>query len=118
VQGILNTRPKGDVAISCFPVIEIVEGDLTGYVSTNVMGITDGHLYFDSNIYFQGMRPAVNIPLSVTRVGRQTSDKLTRDVNKNLTAFLSKYEKLQKSFSFWTGVNRRGQKRASNRRSY
>jgi len=86
---------KGEVAISCFPVMEIVEGDLTGYVSTNVMGITDGHIYFDSNIYFQGMRPAVNIPLSVTRVGRQTSDKLTRDVNKNLTAFLSKYEKLQ-----------------------
>jgi F-type H+-transporting ATPase subunit alpha len=86
---------KGEVAISCFPVMEIVEGDLTGYVSTNVMGITDGHIYFDSNIYFEGMRPAVNIPLSVTRVGRQTSDKLTRDVNKNLTAFLSKYEKLQ-----------------------
>ncbi|HVA96189.1 MAG TPA: hypothetical protein VND99_00915 [Candidatus Acidoferrales bacterium] len=85
---------KGEVAISCFPVMEIVEGDLTGYVSTNVMGITDGHIYFDSNIYYQGMRPAVNIPISVTRVGRQTSDKLTRDVNKNLTIFLSKYEKL------------------------
>jgi F0F1-type ATP synthase alpha subunit len=59
------------------------------------MGITDGHLYLDTNIYYQGMRPAVNIPLSVTRVGRQTVDKLTRDVNKNLTAFLSDYERLQ-----------------------
>ena len=86
---------KGEVSITCLPVIEIVEGDLTGYVSTNVMGITDGHIYLDSNIYYQGMRPAVNIPLSVTRVGRQTVDKLTRDVNKNLTAFLAQYEKLQ-----------------------
>ncbi|HSX08799.1 MAG TPA: hypothetical protein VLF93_01475 [Candidatus Saccharimonadales bacterium] len=86
---------KGEVAITCLPVIEIVEGDLTGYVSTNVMGITDGHIYLDSNIYYQGMRPAVNIPTSVTRVGRQTVDKLTRDVNKNLTAFLSDYERLQ-----------------------
>src|ERR1700722_6888184 len=86
---------KGEVAITCLPVIEIVEGDLTGYVSTNVMGITDGHIYLDSNIYYQGLRPAVNIPLSVTRVGRQTVDKLTRDVNKNLTAFLADYEKLQ-----------------------
>ena len=59
------------------------------------MGITDGHIYLDSNIYYQGLRPAVNIPLSVTRVGRQTVDKLTRDVNKNLTAFLADYEKLQ-----------------------
>ena len=86
---------KGEVAITCLPVIEIIEGDFTGYISTNVMGITDGHIYLDSNIYYQGMRPAVNIPLSVTRVGRQTVDKLTRDVNKNLTSLLADYEKLQ-----------------------
>lgn len=84
-----------EVAISCLPVIEIVEGDFTGYISTNVMGITDGHLYLDSNIYYQGMRPAVNIPLSVTRVGRQTLDKLSREINKTLTSFLSQYDKLQ-----------------------
>ncbi len=84
----------GEVSITCLPVIEIVEGDFTGYVSTNVMGITDGHIYLDSNIYYQGLRPAVNIPLSVTRVGRQTLDKLSREVNKNLTSFLAQYEKL------------------------
>ncbi len=89
-------HPKiGEVSITCLPVIEIVEGDLTGYVSTNVMGITDGHIYLDSNIYYQGLRPAVNIPLSVTRVGRQTLDKLTREVHKNLTAFLAQYDRLQ-----------------------
>ncbi len=85
----------GEVSITCLPVIEIVEGDLTGYVSTNVMGITDGHIYFDSNIYYQGMRPAVNIPLSVTRVGRQTLEKLNREINKELTKFLSGYDKMQ-----------------------
>lgn len=85
----------GEVSITCLPVIEIVEGDFTGYVSTNVMGITDGHIYLDSNIYYSGLRPAVNIPLSVTRVGRQTLDKLSREVNKNLTSFLSNYDKLQ-----------------------
>ena len=85
----------GEVSITCLPVVEIIEGDLTSYVSTNVMGITDGHIYFDSNMYYKGMRPAVNIPLSVTRVGRQTLDKLSREVNKELTAFLSSYDKLQ-----------------------
>jgi F-type H+-transporting ATPase subunit alpha len=84
-----------EVSITCLPVIEIVEGDFTGYIATNVMGITDGHIYLDANIYYQGMRPAVNIPLSVTRVGRQTLDKLSRDVNKDLTAFLSAFNKLQ-----------------------
>jgi len=85
----------GEVSITCLPVIEIVEGDLTGYVSTNVMGITDGHIYLDSNIYYQGLRPAVNIPLSVTRVGRQTLDKLSREINKDLMVFLARYAKLQ-----------------------
>lgn len=84
-----------EVSITCLPIVEIVEGDFTGYVSTNVMGITDGHIYLDSNMYYQGMRPAINIPLSVTRVGRQTLDQLSREVNKELTAFLSQYEKLQ-----------------------
>ena len=84
-----------EVSITCLPVIEIVEGDFTGYVPTNVMGITDGHIYLDSNIYYQGMRPAVNIPLSVTRVGRQTLDKLSREVNKHLTTFLSQHAKMQ-----------------------
>src|SRR5258708_6702594 len=93
--GNFKHKTAGEVSITVLPVVEIVEGDFTGYISTNVMGITDGHIYLDSNIYYQGMRPAVNIPLSVTRVGRQTVDKLTRDVNKNLTSFLANYEKLQ-----------------------
>ncbi len=85
----------GEVSITCLPVVEIVEGDFTGYISTNVMGITDGHIYLDSNIYYQGLRPAVNVPLSVTRVGRQTLDKLSREINKDLTSFLGTYAKLQ-----------------------
>jgi F-type H+-transporting ATPase subunit alpha len=93
--GNFKHKTKGEVSLTCLPVIEIVEGDFTGYIATNVMGITDGHIYLDSNIYFQGMRPAVNIPFSVTRVGRQTLDKLTRDINKDLTAFLSANDKLQ-----------------------
>jgi F-type H+/Na+-transporting ATPase subunit alpha len=88
-------HPKaGEVSITCLPVVEIIEGDFTGYVSTNVMGITDGHIYLDSGIYYQGQRPAVNIPLSVTRVGRQTMSKLSREINKSLTAFLASYNKL------------------------
>jgi F-type H+-transporting ATPase subunit alpha len=93
--GNFKHKTAGEVSITCLPVIEIIEGDLSGYISTNVMGITDGHIYLDSNIYYQGMRPAINIPLSVTRVGRQTLDKLGRDVNKNLTVFLTRHEKLK-----------------------
>ncbi len=93
--GNFKHKTAGEVSITCLPVIEIVEGDFTGYISTNVMGITDGHIYLDSNIYYQGMRPAVNVPLSVTRVGRQTLDGLARDINKELGAFLAQFNQLQ-----------------------
>jgi F-type H+-transporting ATPase subunit alpha len=59
------------------------------------MGMTDGHIYFDSNVYYRGIRPAVNISLSVTRVGRQAQNNLTRSINRELTAFLALYEKMQ-----------------------
>lgn len=98
--GNFKHKTKGEVSLTCLPVVEIVEGDFTGYISTNVMGITDGHIYLDANIYYQGMRPAVNVPLSVTRVGRQTLDKLSREVNKELTSFMTENAKLQQVSHF------------------
>lgn len=90
----------GECSITCLPVVEIVEGDFTGYIATNLMGMTDGHLYFDSNVFYKGRRPALNIPLSVTRVGRQAQTKLLRDINRELTSFLAEYEKLQSLAQF------------------
>ncbi len=86
---------KGEVSITCLPIVEIVEGDLTGYIATNIMGMTDGHIYFDSNVYYKGRRPAINLALSVTRVGRQAQTVLNREINQVLTAFLSEYEKIE-----------------------
>lgn len=93
--GNFKHEKKGEVAITCFPIVEITEGDLTGYIPTNVMGMTDGHIFFDSNIYYRGRRPAINTSLSVTRVGRQAQNALIRDVNRGLTAFFSVFEKMQ-----------------------
>lgn len=84
-----------EVSVTILPVAELVEGDFTGYIATNLMGMTDGHLYFDSNIYYNGRRPAVNTALSVTRVGRQTQTSLQRSITREITAFLALYEKMQ-----------------------
>lgn len=86
---------KGEVSITCFPIVEIIEGDFTGYISTNLMGMTDGHIYFDSNIYYKGRRPAVNIGLSVTRVGNQIQTPVKKSINRELTAFLALFQKMQ-----------------------
>lgn len=86
---------SGEVSITCLPVVEIIEGDLAGYIATNIMGITDGHIFFDTNVYNKGRRPAIDVSLSVTRVGRQTQTMLKREINRELTAFLSLYERME-----------------------
>jgi len=88
-------KEKGDVSITCLPVGETVEGDIAGFIPTNLMGITDGHLFFDSNIFYRGRRPAVNTLLSVSRVGKQTQKPYKRELTRELNAFFALYEKMQ-----------------------
>ena len=86
---------KGEKAITCLPVVETAQGDLSGYIQTNIMSMTDGHLYFDSDLFAKGRRPAINPFLSVTRVGRQTQSTLKRDINREILSFLTLSEKMQ-----------------------
>lgn len=87
-------------SITCLPVAESQAGDITGYIQTNLMSMTDGHIYFDSDIFFKGVRPAVNIFMSVTRVGRQTQTTLARDVEGKVMVLLKKHEALQRFLRF------------------
>lgn len=87
--------PNGEKAITCLPVVETAQGDLSGYIQTNIMSMTDGHLYFDSDLFAKGRRPAINPFLSVTRVGRQTQSTLKRDINREILSFLTISEKMQ-----------------------
>lgn len=86
---------KGESAITCIPVAETTQGDLSGYIQTNLMAMTDGHIYFDSDFFAKGRRPSINPFLSVTRVGRQTQSPLRREINRELISFLTLYEKMQ-----------------------
>lgn len=86
---------KGQAAISCLPIVETQEGDLTSYIVSNLMSITDGHLFFDNNIFTQGRRPAINIPLSVTRVGKQTQDQIGKDINRELSSLFTMYDRIE-----------------------
>jgi len=68
-----NIRIKNrEVSITCFPVGETLENDISGYIQTNLIGMTDGHIFFDVNEFRKGKRPAINSFLSVSRVGKQT----------------------------------------------
>lgn len=96
---------NGDGSITCFPVAETAQGDLSGYIETNLMSMTDGHLYFDKDLFYLGRRPAVNPFLSVTRVGRQTQTNLRREINREIISFLNLYEKLQAFVHFGAELN-------------
>jgi F-type H+-transporting ATPase subunit alpha len=89
-----------EVSITCLPVAELVLSDLSGFIQTNLMAMTDGHIYFDIDLFNQGRRPPVNPFLSVTRVGRQAQTPLLRDLSRQLTSFLLHLEDLRQFMHF------------------
>ncbi len=91
-------------SITCLPVAESVLGDISGFLQTNLMAMTDGHIFFDIDLYNEGKRPAVNPFLSVTRVGHQTQTPLQRDVSRQFLSFLVQYERMKEFLHFGAEV--------------
>jgi len=89
---------KGSITV--LPVAETTFRDISGYIQTNLMSMTDGHIFFDGDLYNQGRRPAVNQLLSVTRVGLQAQTPLVRDINRQLSRFIVYYEKMRQFMHF------------------
>ncbi|KKU62201.1 MAG: ATP synthase subunit alpha [Microgenomates group bacterium GW2011_GWD1_47_13] len=93
---------QGEASITCLPVVETVMGDITGYIQTNLMSMTDGHIYFDSDLFYRGRRPAINPFVSVTRVGRQTQSKEARAWGQRILTTMSEYSELKRFLRFGT----------------
>lgn len=87
-------------SITCIPVAETVMGDLSGYIQTNLMAITDGHIFFDKEIFDGGKFPAVNQFLSVTRVGLQVQPDLFKDISRILSNFSVKLNQTRQYMHF------------------
>lgn len=91
---------KQTAAISAFPVAETLESELTDYIVSNLISITDGHLLFDTHLLQRGIRPAIETNLSVTRVGKQTLSSIQRSLNRALSLLMNRYEKTQQLSHF------------------
>jgi len=96
---------ESSISITCLPIVESLGGDISGYVQTNLMSMTDGHIFFDIDLYNQGVRPAINYFLSVTRVGRQTQSAIRYKINRELTGILSLYEKTKSFIHFGAEIS-------------
>ncbi|TXH28386.1 MAG: F0F1 ATP synthase subunit alpha, partial [Elusimicrobia bacterium] len=82
---------NGGGSLTALPVIETQAGDVSAYIPTNVISITDGQIYLESNLFFSGVRPAVNVGLSVSRVGGSAQVKAMKQVAGKLRLDLAQY---------------------------
>ena len=86
---------NGGGSLTALPIIETQEGDVSAYIPTNVISITDGQIYLQSNLFFQGQRPAVDVGISVSRVGGDAQLKAMKQVAGTLRLDLASYAEKQ-----------------------
>jgi len=84
----------GGGSLTAIPIIETQAGDITSYIPTNVISITDGQIYLENSLFYAGVRPAVNVGLSVSRVGGKAQEKAMRQVAAQLRLDLAQYREL------------------------
>ncbi|KAJ9453334.1 ATP synthase subunit alpha [Diplonema papillatum] len=84
----------GGGSLTALPIVETLSNDVTAYIVTNVISITDGQIYLDAKLFTGGQRPAVNIGLSVSRVGSAAQNKAMKGVSGALKSIISEYRKL------------------------
>src|SRR3989339_277244 len=89
-----SLKDFGGGSLTSLPIIETQAGDVSAYIPTNVISITDGQIYLESDLFFAGMRPALNVGLSVSRVGGSAQNKAMKQVAGKLRLDLSQYWEL------------------------
>lgn len=98
----LKGRVKGGGSLTALPIIETQAGDVSAYIPTNVISITDGQIFLETNLFNQGVRPAINVGISVSRVGGNAQLKAMKKVAGTLKIDQAQYRELE-SFSKFGG---------------
>ena len=84
----------GGGSMTAMPIVETMAGDISAYIPTNVISITDGQIYLETEMFNAGQRPAINVGLSVSRVGRAAQHKAMRDVSGSLRLEVAQYREI------------------------
>lgn len=104
----LNNKLGGG-SLTALPIIETQAGDISAYIPTNVISITDGQIYLESGLFFSGIRPAINVGLSVSRVGGDAQIKAMKQVAGKLKLDLAQYRELAAFAQFGTELDKASQ---------
>jgi F-type H+-transporting ATPase subunit alpha len=87
-------KDQGSGSLTALPVIETQANDVSAYIPTNVISITDGQIFLETDLFFQGIRPAVNVGLSVSRVGSSAQTKAMKKVAGKIKGELAQYREM------------------------
>ncbi len=93
-------------SLTALPIIETQAGDVSGYIPTNVISITDGQIYLEADLFYQGIRPAINVGLSVSRVGGNAQTKAMKKVAGQLRLELAQYRELAAFMQFGSDMDK------------
>lgn len=96
----------GGGSITALPIIETLAGDLAAYIPTNVISITDGQIFLETDLFFSGQRPAINTGLSVSRVGGSAQIKAMKKVSSSIKLQLAQYRELQAFAQFGSELDK------------
>lgn len=99
-------KANGGASITALPIIETLAGDVSAYIPTNVISITDGQIYLESELFFGGQRPAVNAGLSVSRVGGAAQTKAMKKLSGRLRLDLAQYRELAAFSQFGSDLDK------------
>ena len=86
---------EGGGSLTALPVIETQAGDVSAYIPTNVISITDGQIFLETELFFKGIRPAVNVGLSVSRVGSAAQIKAMKQVSGSIKLDLAQFREME-----------------------
>ena len=89
------SKEHGGGSMTALPIIETLAGDVSAYIPTNVISITDGQIFLESSLFFSGVRPAVNVGLSVSRVGGAAQTNVMKKVSGSLRIDLAQYREME-----------------------
>jgi len=96
---------NGAGSLTALPIIETQAGDISAYIPTNVISITDGQIFMETNLFYQGIRPAISVGLSVSRVGGSAQTKAVKSVAGNLRLSLAQFRELAAFAQFSTDLD-------------
>ncbi|HVE13242.1 MAG TPA: F0F1 ATP synthase subunit alpha, partial [Elusimicrobiota bacterium] len=104
------SEKNGSGSLTALPIIETQAGDVSAFIPTNVISITDGQIYLESNLFYSGIRPAVNVGLSVSRVGGAAQTKAMKGVAGRLRLDMAQYNALAAFAQFGSELDASSQK--------